>query len=218
MRQFNKAGVVAAVGVVALTISGCYTFVGLTISKSTTRPGTSSTVNVRNMALDNQAPENRTRYILFVSLPDNDTVTTADDVYNASQAKFDTTGVLYRRPKPLPANTAVRDYIVGNGFCVDDLDSDSTDRYVAFVSQGKVKTAAFQKQVTSRYVLRQAQLSPEGTPVQLLTAVGAWGDDGDSIPESTEIACWGGASHAIRPKAEPTARPSRAVIREHVIR
>lgn len=213
MRQIKLAGVAAAVGVAALAISGCYTFSGITLSKITTRPGTSSTVAVKNMAQVNQSPENRTRYFLLVGLPDNATATTSDDAYNADRASFDTTGVLYRRPKPLPNNTAMRDFLVSEGGCGPfDLDSDSTDRYVTFVSERKVKTAPFRRQVTSAYRLRQARLSEQGTPVPLFTAVGAWADDGDDVPEASsgigdpgEVACWGGANHTIRPKPEPAS-------------
>lgn len=214
MRQIKRAGVVAAVGVAALAISGCYAFSGLTTSKTVLKPGKTSTINVKGYAVGGQ--DNRDVFFLLINLPNSaSSGDTSDDPLVAQRGRFDTTGVIYRRPKPLRPNTALRDFLVSEGSCGSfDFADAPSERWVVLATERRVRQASPRQQVNSQYVLKQIRFNEGLNPAAMITAVGAWDDDGDGIPEDpggfspSEVSCNGGATHNLNLKAPPSARPT----------
>jgi hypothetical protein len=210
MRNLKQVGALAAAGVVALAVSGCYAFSGLTISKSALKPGQSSAVTATAYSGSGQADKDV--FFLLVALPNNFTGgDTSDDPLVARAGKFDTKGVIYRKPKALTADTAIRDALVANGGCgTFDFSDAPTDRFVVLATANRVKQTAAKRQVTSTYKLKQIREATENiNPQAMITAVGFWDDDGDNVPEPGgigELNCTGGAIHNINVKIINAAR------------
>jgi hypothetical protein len=218
LSNLKKAGLAAAVGAAALAISGCYAFSGLTTSKTVLKPGKTSTINVKSYGVGNPE-ESRDVFFLLINLPNNSTSgDTSDDPLVAQRGKFDTTGVVYRRPKPLRPNTVLRDFLVSEGECGSfDFADAPSDRWLVLATEGRVRQVASRKQVTSRYVLKQIRFNEFLNPTAMITAVGAWDDDGDGVPEPasgfpsftpSEVSCNGGATHNLNLKQPPSSRPT----------
>ena len=218
MRQIKTAGIAAAVGVAALVLSGCYVFSGLTTSKTTLKPSRTSTINVKSYGVGDPQ-EARDVFFLLLNLPDNGSPgDLTDDPLNAIRGKFDTSGVIYRRPKPLRPNAALRDFLIGEGSCGDFNFADAPwDRWVVLATERRVRQTSPRRQVNSQYLLKQVRFNESINPLALITAVGAWDDDGDGVPEPgsggfpptpSEVSCNGGAFHNINAKTPPNARPT----------
>jgi len=201
--RLKLAAALAAGAIIALVASGCYTFSGITATKSSLKYlGKSSTVKVKTFA----APpvSDRDVFFLLLGLPDGGTVDTGDDPLNPSAGRFDTTGVLYPRPRRLRFDEEIRDELVDLGSCGEfDLSSASTGRFLVLASEKRVKQASPAKQVTSSYRLSQVGLAGTPNPQTVMTVVGFWDDDGDGVVEPFELGCGGGAVHSFHAERPP---------------
>jgi hypothetical protein len=220
MSKLKPAVALAFAGVAAVLVSGCYAFSGFTVSKSALKPGQSSNATVKAYSASGRT--DRDVFFLLIGLPNNLTGgDTSDDPLVARAGKFDTTGVIYRNPKPLNSDTDIRDALVSDGGCGDfDFSDAPTDRFVVLATANRVKQTAARKQVTSTFKLKQIREATSNiNPQAMITAVGFWDDDGDGNPEPNvlgEMGCTGGAIHNINVKIDNAARAaSKRDVIEH---
>jgi len=202
-RRLRPVAALASVLIAALAASGCYTFSGITATKSSLKYlGKKSTVKVKSFG----APpvSERDVFFLLLGVPDEGTPDTGDDPLNPGAGWFDTTGVVYPKPRKLQFNDEIRDALVDLGGCGSfDLSEAPTDRFLVLATRKRAKQVSAARQVTSTYNLKQVGLATAPNPQTMLTVVGSWDDDGDGVVEPFELGCGGGAVHSFHVERVP---------------
>ena len=215
-------------GLAALALSGCYSFSGITLSKTKLKPGhgkTASTSNVKVRSFPAPIPPDLSHgsggdvFFLLMGVPDDGAADGAsDNSLRPSGGKFDVSGTFFNHPIPLRPNTDLRDALVSEGGCgqynVSPLPYNNMT-FSVFATKNRVKdNGSPAKQTTATARFKQVRLASandptaDGNPATLLIATGVWDDDGDGIPETSDdsIDCTGGADARLMRKFEPEAK------------
>jgi hypothetical protein len=189
-----------------VALSGCYTFAGLTLSRTKLVEGESSTVTVRSSPSHEDKYPHGTVYFLVVGLVDDGVNGNNDDNSLGVQGKghFDVTHQVYNRAKPLVRNHDILTALEADGQCGPyDLTSQPYGGMTLEVLATKTPvkdTESKATQVVSRFDIHQfnpaAVSEPaDSNPVYAAVLQGTWGDDGDGVVETgdDELTCNGGA-------------------------
>jgi hypothetical protein len=215
MSKLKPLAALAAAALVAVVVSGCWTYSGMTMSKVKLAPGAAkkSTSNINVFA--HPTSSQREYFFIFTGVGDESGLTFKNT------GKFDLKRKFGNRPRQLAFNSEITQEIVAAGDCGQfDLtnfeDPITEGEYKAlstpteFNNQGKTNV-----QAQSKITLKQDALSALGTDgiqdigdsqSDVIILVGAWADldDDGEVDAADEFECGGGAISVMETKFEDT--------------
>ena len=213
MQKWKPLAVLAAVGVAAVALSGCWSMSGYTLSKTSLAPGPAKKSVSKIQVRSHVTSKAKEYFFIFTAVGQE------SGLNFGNAGRFDIKRKFGKRPKPLTANNTIRDEIVSDGSCGQfDLED-----YEDPISEGKYKALATpnefgnrgvrNKQAISKLRLKQTALSAIGddgaqdvgdSVSDILIAVGSWRDDDNDgdIDAGDQFACGGGTITELNTKFE----------------
>jgi len=214
MSKLKPLAVLAAAGLVAVAVSGCWAMSGYTLSKTKLAPGPAKK-SLSKIQVSSHVTEPATEYFfIFTAVGDESGLTFGNS------GRFDIKKKFGNRPKPLVGNSTILNEILDDGNCGPFELSDYEDP----IGEGEYKVLATpnefnnrgvtNKQAISKIKLRQDALSTIGnngaqdilpdTVSDVLIAVGGWEDvDNDGVVDAADgFGCAGGTVTELTTKFE----------------